>query len=139
MSKTVRRRDFTVPVKQYKDIDLCFRINPVTGDIATKTNEEAIKQALKNLMLTKPGEKPFNPNIGSRIHELLFEPLDDFTADALEAEIRNNVAQFDARIQIIDIDIVTLIYDNAYSATMEFRIIGSPVAQEINFVLKRPE
>ena len=59
MPKEVRESDFTTPVKQYKDIDLCFRRNPVTGDIAVKENENAIKQALKNLMLTRPGERPF--------------------------------------------------------------------------------
>ena len=73
MPKEVRESDFTTPVKQYKDIDLCFRRNPVTGDIAVKENENAIKQALKNLMLTRPGERPFSPNVGSTIQDLLFE------------------------------------------------------------------
>lgn len=139
MPKELRERDFTQKVRQYKDIDICLRRNPVTNDIAVKKNEEAIKQALKNLMLTRPGEKPFSPYTGSNIPDLLFEPLDEFTADRLELEIINNVQQFDERIEITDISIIPDYEENAFIADFEFRIIGTPIVQEINFVLKRPE
>jgi len=139
MPKEVRERDFTKQVRQYRDVDICLRRNPVTNDIAIKKNEDAIKQALKNLMLTRPGEKPFAPDTGSNIPDLLFEPLDEFTADRLELEIINNVQQFDERIEITDISIIPDYEENAFIADFEFRIIGTPLVQEINFVLKRPE
>lgn len=139
MPKEVRERDFAIPVKQYKDIDICFRRNPVTGDVATKTNENAIKQALKNLMLTRPGEKPFAPMVGSEIQELLFEPLDEFTADRLEVEVLSNIAQFDARIEIVDIEVRPEFDDNGFFVRLDFRILGSPVVQEVDFVLQRPD
>ncbi len=139
MPKEVRESDFTAPVKQYKDIDLCFRRNPVTGDIAVKENENAIKQALKNLMLTRPGEKPFSPNVGSTIQDLLFEPLDQFTADRLEIEILSNIAQFDARIEVTDVEIRPSMRENGFICRLDFRIFGSPVVQEVDFVLQRPD
>lgn len=138
MPKELRERDFTVPVKQYKDIDLCLRRNPVTGDIAVKKGEAAIQQALKNLMLTRKGEKLFQPGVGSNIQNLLFEPLDEFAADRLELELINNVAQFDSRIEVVDIDIIPMFDDDAYYANMTYRIIGEPIVEELNFVLKRP-
>ena len=63
----------------YSDIDMDFSSNPVTQDIYKKTNVEAVKQALKNIMLTPFYSKPFAPNYGSPIAGLLFEPMDNLT------------------------------------------------------------
>ena len=69
--------------RSFKDIGVNFSRNANTKDVAIVKNDNAIKQAVKNLILTVPGEKPFQPNVGSRISELLFEPLDPFTADSI--------------------------------------------------------
>ena len=67
--------------------------NPFTKDIYGVSNENAIKQSIKNLVLTVPGEKPFQPLVGSRVNELLFEPLDPFIADSIKDEIINTIKQ----------------------------------------------
>lgn len=138
MAKDVRERDFEIPLKKYKDVDLCFKRNPITGDIAVKKDERAIEQALKNVMLTRKGEKPFAPNVGSNISDILFEPMDAFSADRLERELIDNVGQFDERIRIIDVEVREDRSESGYICRIDYRIIGEPIVEQLNFVLKRP-
>ena len=63
----------TKNIKQFADIDLSFKVNPFTKDIYLKTDEEAVKTALKNLIQTRNFERPFHPEIGTQIHSLMFE------------------------------------------------------------------
>ena len=62
--------------KIYSDIDLRFTANPISGDVAKKYDVNAVKQSLRNLVLTQYYERPFQPNLGSPIYKLLFENLD---------------------------------------------------------------
>lgn len=78
--KQVTGREFKKS-RSFKDLSINLLLNPFTKDVSAVQNDNAIKQSIKNLVLTAPGEKPFQPNIGSRVRQLLFEPLDAFTAD----------------------------------------------------------
>ncbi len=73
--------------RSFTDLSLGMVKNANTQDVAVVKNDNAIKQAIKNLIMTTPGEKPFQPLVGSNISKLLFEPLDDFTSDAIKQEI----------------------------------------------------
>ena len=122
----------------YKDIDLAFAAKPA-GDVFKKTDAAAVKQAVKNLLLTNRGEKPFQPNKGSRVNSLLFEPLDPFTADAVKEEIINTINQYEPRVELSKV-IVTPIYEgNKLNIFVEYRIVGLPIVETIEFVLQRPE
>ena len=66
-----------------KDFSVNFDKNPFTDDLSVVNNDNSIKQAIKNLILTAPGEKPFQPLVGSSVSHLLFEPLDAFIADTI--------------------------------------------------------
>lgn len=131
--KTVKRS------KSFKDLNISFARNLFTDDVSAVTNENSIKQAIKNLILTVPGEKPFQPLIGSRVYELLFEPLDPFTMDAIRDEIINTVTQYEKRVDLVNV-IVTPIYENnKINVTVEYRVIGVPIVEEITFVLQKLE
>ena len=78
----------------FKDIGVGFLLNAFTKDAAVVKNENAIKQSIKNLVLTQKGEKLFQPEIGSGVYELLFEPMDPFTADSIRDEIINTLGQY---------------------------------------------
>ena len=80
--------------RAFKDIAMAFGKNPFTDDTNVVKNDVSIKQSIKNLVLTTPGEKPFQPLVGSRVNDLLFEPLDPFTADSLQEEIINTINQY---------------------------------------------
>ena len=81
--------------KSFKDFAVNFAKNPFTDDLSVVNNDNSIKQAVKNLILTSPGEKPFQPLVGSSVNRLLFEPLDAFTADAVAEEIRTTINQYE--------------------------------------------
>ena len=72
--------------KSFKDISATFSINPMNGDLIALKNANAIARSVRNLVLTKPGERPFNPALGSNVHNLLFEPVDRITAAAIKSE-----------------------------------------------------
>jgi len=89
--------------RTFTDLDLSFRINPFTRDLYRKTDEEAVKTALKHLLLTKNFERPFHPEIGTQIHSLLFELFSPAVKLAMERTIRDAIEKFEPRVRLIDV------------------------------------
>ncbi len=135
--KQVTGKDVKIS-RDFKDIDMSFLKNPFTNDISVVRNENAIKQALKNVMLTKTSEKVFDPEFGTNIWVSLFEPMDDITADRIEQEIKNVVAQYETRITMETVVVEPYPTENAYHIFITYRIIGSPMTETVSFVLERP-
>tara|TARA_R100000152_G_C6666859_1_gene104230 strand:+ start:97 stop:516 length:420 start_codon:yes stop_codon:yes gene_type:complete len=125
--------------RSFTDLSLGLVRNANTKDIAIVKNDNAIKQAVKNLIMTTPGEKPFQPLVGSNITRLLFEPLDDFTSDAIEQEIINTINRFEPRVRMQDVAVRADFSRNAFNVTIEYQIVGIPINETIEFVLQRPE
>ena len=136
--KQVTGRDVAIS-KAFKDIKIDFARNPFTDDVAHVRNDNSIKQALKNLVLTVPGEVPFDNSIGSRVSELLFEPMDDLISDALQDEIAATINKFEPRVSLINTIIVPNFETGKYSVTIKYRIVGLPLTESVSFVLQRPE
>jgi phage baseplate assembly protein W len=136
--KKVTGKQFTKS-RSFKDFSIGMERNPFTDDAAVVQNDSSIKQAVKNLVLTSPGEKPFQPLVGSKVSRLLFEPLDPFTADTIKEEIINTINQYEPRVQLTEV-LVTPIYEgNKLNVSIEYRIVGLPIVETISFVLQRPE
>lgn len=125
--------------RTFLDLNVALTRNPFTDDVSTVKNDNAIKQSVKNLVLTTPGEKPFQPLIGSRVNNLLFEPLDAFTADAIRDEIINTINQYEPRVELTEVSVEPIYEGNKFSIEVEYRIVGLPVVETISFVLQRPE
>ena len=125
--------------RSFTDLSLGLVRNANTKDVAVVKNDNAIKQAVKNLIMTTPGEKPFQPLVGSNITRLLFEPLDDFTSDAIEQEIINTINRFEPRVRMQDVTVKADFSRNAFNVTIEYQIVGIPINETIEFVLQRPE
>ena len=125
--------------RSFKDIGVNFSRNANTKDVAIVKNDNAIKQAVKNLILTVPGEKPFQPNVGSRISELLFEPLDPFTADSIKEEVINTITQYEPRVSVNDVFVKINFEKISFDVELVYRITGLPTVETIEFVLQRPE
>jgi phage baseplate assembly protein W len=125
--------------RSFLDLNIALSRNPFTDDISTVKNDNAIKQSVKNLVLTTPGEKPFQPLIGSKINDLLFEPLDAFTSDAIRDEIINTINQYEPRVDLTEVSVEPIYEGNKFSIEVEYRIVGLPVVETITFVLQRPE
>jgi len=137
MQKEITSKDFKQS-RSFKDISTSFLRNPFTNDISTVTNEEAIKQSVKNIVLTEPGEKLFNPRFGSKVARLLFEPLDPFLVDSLQSEILNTIRNYERRVIVTNLECVPDYDNNSIDVTLEYQIVGLPSTQTVQFVLQRP-
>ena len=125
--------------RRFDDVNISLPINPFTKDIYSVKNENAIKQSIKNLVLTVPGEKPFQPLVGSRVNELLFEPLDPFIADSIKDEIINTIKQHEPRVDLQKVDVQPIYTQNRVNISVQYKIVGLPIVEDITFVLQRPE
>jgi len=121
----------------FKDISMSFQVNPLNNDLIGLKNETAIARSVRNIVMTLPGEKPFNENFGSRVSGLLFENMDSLVATQIEDEIRQSIANYEPRVRVRRIDSVPNYDDNAYYCTIVYQIVGIDVpAQELSFVLQ---
>ena len=88
----------------YKDLNLFFTPNPVTGDITSVTDIQAIKRAVRNLVLLNPGEKPFHPEVGTGIRDALFENFTPPLREALRTRIKETITFYEPRVTVEAVD-----------------------------------
>lgn len=122
--------------KGFKDLSMSFQVNPLNYDLIALKNESAIARSVRNLVLTQPGERFFNENLGSAISASLFENMDDMSASVIRDEIRSTISNYEPRVQLIDV-IVSPNYDNnEFNVTIQYKIIGIDVLpQQLSFAL----
>jgi len=124
--------------RSFKDISVTFDKNFVTDDLMVTKDFNAIKQSVRNLIVTIPGERFFNPNIGSRITTLLFEPLDFINASLVKSEIEYTINAFEPRVRLIEVIVDENYDDNGYDVEVEFEVVGLPEkTQSLNLFLER--
>ena len=123
--------------RRFKDISLSFKRHPVTNDILALTNEDAIKRSVRNLVETINEESFFNPLIGSRVRESLFEVPDNTIRATLKAQIENSILNFEPRVNLTDVIINHPNDTNDLEVTVAYDIIGQEATpQEITFILQ---
>lgn len=131
-------RDQRFPSREiYKDFDISFTPHPLTGDIGVKTDVAAVRQSLRNLILTNFYERPFAPDIGSDVTRLLFEPVDVLTVADIRQAIYEVVANYEPRVTIKDVLVVDNAARNAYTITIVFSMTGIYEDQQSQIVLQR--
>jgi phage baseplate assembly protein W len=124
--------------RSFKDISFNFSKNPITNDIVVLKNEEAIKQSVKNLILTKVDERPFNPSLGTDTTSYLFELHTKISANALIEEIESVLKNNEPRITLQQIDVDVNPDSNNFEVYIEYLIVGlPPEVQNLSFVLVR--
>lgn len=126
-----------ITTRTYKDIDLNFNAHPVTQDVVKRVGNSAIIGALRNLMLTNIGEKPFQPSFGSRIRSLLFEDVSFITANIIQSEISDSIKNFEPRVGVDAVQVQANPEQQRYDITLRFFInnLESPIT--INFFLEK--
>jgi phage baseplate assembly protein W len=124
--------------KGFKDISISFQVNPLNFDLIAIKNETAIARSVRNLVLTQPGEKFFNENLGSRISQSLFENLDDISANIIRSEIENTINTYEPRVELIDVKVIPD-YDNySFDVVISYNIIGiDALPQQLTFALEQ--
>lgn len=120
----------------FKDISMTFQSNPLTKDLIILKNENAIARSIKNIVFTIPGEKPFQPNFGSRITGSLFENIDDITALEIETELKESIQRYEPRVNLTKLKATPDIEGNGFDVVINYDIIGADVPpQQLEFVL----
>ena len=121
----------------FKDISLSFTRHPVTNDITVLKNEDAIKKSVMNLCRTSINERFFNPSIGTRIGQSLFEINDPDIAEFLEQDIENTLYNYEPRIKVKSVNSESILDSNELNIKVEYDIVGLPLPlQNIEFLLQ---
>ena len=122
--------------KSFKDLSMSFKFNPLSGDLITLKNENAIARAVRNIVLTTPGEKFFDPDFGSSVGEILFENVDDITAVSIEDEIKSSLKNYEPRVELIDVNVEPNFDENQFDVTISYSIVGIDIPpSQLEFAL----
>ena len=111
--------------RTWKDLDLFFTIT-ATKDVNKVTDVQAVKRSVRNLVLLNHYEKPFHPEIGSGIREMLFEPMTPITAVILGKKVEDVIENFEPRARLVGVKSAPDLDRNAYDLTVEFYVVNAP-------------
>jgi len=109
--------------REYSDIDLSF-LKSASGDVFKKTSAAAVKQSVKNLLMTNWGEKPFRPVFGGNLNDLLFELADNPTISTLAPRIENVINNEEPRAEVQDIKVYNEADRNSIRCVITFKFIN---------------
>ena len=124
--------------RTFKDISLSFKRHPVTNDIISLKNEDAIKRSVQNIGLTMVGEKAFVPYFGTNVNDSLFNLNTSVEAVGLKEQITTAINNFEPRVDNLNITVTIDADSNDMYATIEYDIIGLPVPTQVVEVLLFP-
>ena len=124
-------------VRKFSDLDLNFSAHPVTKDVVKKLNDNAIAGSIRNLLLTSHYERLFNPELGSNLKKMLFEPIDNITTSIIQGMILQTIQNYEPRVTIQDV-IATPDYDNdRYDIKIVFFVNNTLEPIVVSFFLER--
>ncbi len=113
-------------LRQYADLDLFFSKKNSDSDINKVTDVQAVKRSVRNLVLLNHYEKPFHPEIGSGIREMLFELMTPVTAIVLTRKIEDVIKNFEPRARLVGVSAFPDLDRNAYEVKIEFFVVNTP-------------
>jgi len=121
----------------FKDISMSFEVNPINADIIGVKNDTAIARSIRNLVLTTPGERFFNEDLGSGVSEVLFDTLDDISATVIRDEIEQTIIRFEPRVKLTDVNVKPDYDSYEFNVTVTYDIVGiDALPQQLNFALQ---
>ena len=113
-------------VRQWKDLDLFFQRKTSNKDINKVTDVQAVKRSVRNLVLLNHYEKPFHPEIGSGVRDMLFELMTPITAVILATHVEDVIENFEPRARLVGVRADPELDRNAYDLTIEFYVVNVP-------------
>ena len=116
---------------------MSFEVNPINEDLITVKNNTAIARSIRNLVLTTPGERFFNEDLGSRVSEVLFDNLDEISASSIRDEVEETIIKFEPRVKLKDVLVKPNYDNNEFDVTVIYDVIGiEALPQQLNFALQ---
>ena len=113
-------------VRTYSDLDLFFSAKGVSKDISKVTDIQAVKRSVRNLVLLNHYEKPFHPEIGSGVRDMLFENMSPVTAVVLARKVEDVIENFEPRARLVGVRALPNLDRNEYEITIEFFVVNAP-------------
>ena len=123
--------------KPWRDLDLSLKIHPIRKDIIPLKDDVAIKNAVKNLLISNFYDRPFAPDKGANLKGLLFEPNDPITRISMREQIRAVIKKYEPRVAIQKIDISDTNNENGYRIVVSFRIKEYDSNESVEIILRR--
>ena len=125
--------------RKYSDLDLAFDARTTTdGDLYKKTDAAAVKQAVKNLLLTNRFEKPYRPDYGANLSSLLFELANEDVGEEIIEAVKNSIQRYEPRAKLEDIKVTANLNTNAIAVTIQFRVINTNAVDVLRVNLNQP-
>ena len=124
--------------RAFKDINLSFKRHPVTNDLITIKNEDAIKKSVKNIIFTILGEKPYSPLFGTRVNNSLFELANPLDHVRISDEIKSTLVNYEPRISNIKVNVANYPDSHELNATIQYDITGMANPSQTVDVLLQP-
>lgn len=116
---------------------MSFQANPLSNDLIALKNENAIARSIRNIVLTVPGEKFFDPDFGTKISDSLFELLDDISASVIKDQIVYSIETYEERVILKNVRVEPDFDNNGYDVEIVYDIIGGDIeSQQIEFILQ---
>ena len=123
--------------RSFKAISLSFEPHPITKDLPVLKNANAIRRSVRNLVQTIPGERFFNPILGSSVYDSLFDLMDFGTSNLIEQEIKTTLRNFEPRVNNVRVRVSARPDQNNFDVTIFFDIVGAALPpQEFSFILE---
>ena len=123
--------------KSYKDLSFDFTANPQTGDVATVKDAVSVKRGIKNVLLTAPFERLYQPEFGSGVKTILFEPMTPLAEQRLSDACRDAIDAWEKRASVIDITVISEEEYNRYRVAIKFNINNSLETEQVDVFLNR--
>jgi len=123
--------------RTFSDLDLNFLQHPASKDIRKKVGENSIKQSIRNLIMTNPMERPFQPEIGCGVYNLLFEPMMPITALEIRESITDVINSYEPRVSLGTVQVSENSSMDGYDVYISFTIVNSEQLVAIDFFLER--
>jgi len=121
----------------FKDISMTFQSNPLNDDLIALKNANAIARSVRNIVMTIPGERFFQPSFGSGVNRVLFNNMDEISASILEDEIRNSIRNYEPRVRLRSLKVQANFDNNAFDTVVTYDIIGADIpSQQLQFALQ---
>lgn len=123
--------------KSFKDISSSFKVNPLTYDLISITNETAISRSIRNLVYTLQGERFFQSNLGCNVSKSLFENITDSTSSIIKSDIENTINNYEPRVSLTSVEVNPNYDEYSYDVVIRYNIIGiEALPQQLTFALQ---
>jgi phage baseplate assembly protein W len=137
----IQRKDLYKPSnvqpELFSDFLNDFGIHPIKKDLTRRVNEDAVKQSLRNIILTRTGERLYNPNFGSQINSLLFEQFSETTQSSIKSAIETAIKNHEPRANLIEVRVEGDIDTNSMLVTIIFAVINKEEPVTLQLILNR--